>query len=502
MGKFFGTDGFRGEVNVKLTAELSYKVGRFLGRYYSDKHKAESDCENGDIDTLSAEKKEKNRCRIVIGEDTRRSSCMLQNALAAGITASGADVYLMHVTTTPSVSYIARTEGFDCGVMISASHNPYYDNGIKVINGDGSKLGDDEIKKIEEYLDGSAGELSYALRENVGIIYDYSEGRDKYRDFLISAAVRDAGRNENGMSDRKAITETALPLTDSDREYAKKIFAGRKVALDCANGSASFIAKEVYEALGAETYVTAADPDGFNINEGVGSTHIDNLQRFVRETGAEIGFAYDGDADRCLAADETGAAINGDQLMYACGLFLKKCGRLKDDTVVVTVMSNFGLFRAFEKAGMEYKKTAVGDRFVWECMSENGYSLGGEQSGHIIFAEDATTGDGILTSIKTMEVLKEKGCKASELFKSCRMYPQTLKNVRVEDKEKAVNNEKVMAAVKKAGERLGNTGRILLRESGTEPVVRVMAEAASKEECDELCDEIIKAMHEAGVALS
>ncbi len=500
MGKFFGTDGFRGEVNVKLTAELAYKAGRFLGWYYSDKYKAESCDKSGTDRALSAEKR-KNRCRIAIGEDTRRSSGMLQNAMAAGITASGADVYLMHVTTTPSVSYIARTEGFDCGIMISASHNPYYDNGIKVINGNGSKLGDDEIKKVEEYLDGSPRELPYALKENVGILYDYGRGRDKYRDFLISLAVRDAKRKNNMASDGKAATENTLPLTDSDREYAKNIFAGRKIAIDCANGSASFIAKEVYEALGAKIYITAASPDGFNINDGAGSTHIDNLQSFVRETGAEIGFAYDGDADRCLAVDENGTAVNGDQLMYACGFYLKECGRLKDNTVAVTVMSNFGLFRALEKAGIDYKKTAVGDRFVWECMQEYGYSLGGEQSGHIIFAEDATTGDGILTSLKTMEVLKERGCRASELFENCQMYPQTLKNVRVEDKEKAVNNEKVREAVKKAEEQLGDTGRILLRESGTEPVVRVMAEAASKEECDELCDEIIKAMHEAGVAL-
>lgn len=490
MGKFFGTDGFRGEVNVKLTAELAYKTGRYLGWYYSTNNET------------GVKKNDGRRCRIIIGEDTRRSSVMLQNALAAGITASGADVYLMNVTTTPSVSYIARTEGFDCGVMISASHNPYYDNGIKVINGDGSKLGDEEIAKIEEYLDGSAGDIPYAVRDEIGVIYDYSEGRSKYRDFLIAVAVRDKKRrNTSGAAaDCKSSISSEI-LTDEDREYARHIFAGRKIALDCANGSASFIAREVYEALGAEIFITANTPDGFNINDGVGSTHIENLQSFVRKTGAEIGFAYDGDADRCLAADESGADINGDQLMYACGMDLKKQGLLNDDRIAVTVMSNFGLFKALNRAGLSYEKTAVGDRFVWECMSQKGLSLGGEQSGHIIFAGDATTGDGILTSIKVMGALTAEGCRASELFKGCEMYPQTLKNVRVEDKKAAVADERVQNAVKKAEAKLGDTGRVLLRESGTEPVVRVMVEAASKSECDSLCDDIIQTMQDAGVTL-
>lgn len=492
MGKFFGTDGFRGEVNVRLTAELAYKTGRFLGWYYSTNR------ENG------VKKDNNRRCRIIIGEDTRRSSVMLQNALAAGITASGADVYLMNVTTTPSVSYIARTEDFDCGVMISASHNPYYDNGIKVINGEGSKLGDEEIAKVEAYLDGSMGDIPYAVHGDIGVIYDYSEGRSKYRDFLIAVAVRDKKRRNASEAEVSADIKNCTSgeiLTHEDREYARHIFAGRKIALDCANGSASFIAREVYEALGAEIFITANTPDGFNINNGVGSTHIENLQSLVRKTGAEIGFAYDGDADRCLAADESGADINGDQLMYACGMDLKKQGLLNDDKIAVTVMSNFGLFKALNRAGLGYEKTAVGDRFVWECMSQKELSLGGEQSGHIIFAGDATTGDGILTSIKVMGALTAEGCKASELFEGCEMYPQTLKNVRVEDKKAAVADERVQDAVKRAEAKLGDTGRVLLRESGTEPVVRVMVEAASKSECDSLCDDIIQAMHDAGVTL-
>ena len=468
MGRFFGTDGFRGEAGVKLTAELAYKTGRFLGYHYRQK------------------RTDGGRCRIVIGEDTRRSCAMIESALSAGITASGADVYLMHITTTPSVSYIARTEGFDCGVMISASHNPFYDNGIKVINGNGSKLGDGEIAEVERYLDGSMGELPYALREDIGTIYDYREGREHYRDYLISVAVQDS-KNECGKAD------------SPENADAGSIFAGRKIALDCANGSASFLAREVYEALGAKVFIMADEPDGININDNVGSTHIERLQKFTADNGCEIGFAFDGDADRCLASDEMGNAVNGDQLIYACALSLREKGLLHDDTVVVTVMSNFGVFRAFEREGIRYEKTAVGDRFVWECMSKHGYSLGGEQSGHIIFADNATTGDGILTSLKTMQVLKKNGKRASELFADCTMYPQSLKNVRVEDKRAAVENAEVRKAVQAVEKALGDTGRVLLRESGTEPVVRVMVEASTSEECEKYCDEIINVMKKAGV---
>ncbi len=451
MGKYFGTDGFRGEANKTLTVMDAFRVGRFLGWYYGRQHPGI-------------------RCRIVIGKDTRRSSYMFEDALSAGITSSGADAYLMHVTTTPSVSYIARTDDFDCGVMISASHNPFYDNGIKVINGNGEKLDDETIDKIEEYLDGNIGEIPYATGEDIGRTVDYAAGRNRYIGYLIS--------------------------------IAKKSFKDMHVALDCANGSAFSIAKPVFDALGAHTHVMANEPNGININDGVGSTHIERLQQFVIAEGCDIGFAYDGDADRCLAVDEKGRVINGDQIMYACGLSMRGEGKLKDDTIVVTVMSNFGLFRALDREGIRYEKTKVGDRFVWECMAEHGYSLGGEQSGHIIFAKNATTGDGILTSLKVMDVLLESKAPASKLAAECPMFPQCLKNVRVADKKLAVNNEAVQAAVKAVGEELGDSGRILLRESGTEPVVRVMVEADSMETCEKMVDRVIAVMKDAGVTLT
>lgn len=448
MGKYFGTDGFRGEANKDLTVLDAFKVGRFLGWYYGKKHPEK-------------------RCRIVIGKDTRRSSYMFEDALSAGITASGADTYLMHVTTTPSVSYIARTDEFDCGVMISASHNLYYDNGIKVISGSGEKLDDEIIDKIEEYLDGRIGELPYAKREEIGRTVDYAAGRNRYIGYLISIAT--------------------------------KTFKGKHVALDCANGSASSIAKPVFDALGAYTHVIANEPNGTNINDGVGSTHIERLQQFVITEGCDIGFAYDGDADRCLAVDEKGNVVNGDQIMYICGKQMKEEGRLKDDTIVVTVMSNFGLFQAFDREGIRYEKTKVGDRFVYECMAENGYSLGGEQSGHIIFAKHATTGDGILTSLKLMEVLLGKKAKLSALAAQCPMYPQCLKNVHVADKKAALENKAVQEAIETAKDALGTRGRILVRESGTEPVIRVMVEAPTEEECEARVDAVIDVMKAEGV---
>ncbi|MBQ9420464.1 MAG: phosphoglucosamine mutase [Lachnospiraceae bacterium] len=448
MGKYFGTDGFRGEANKTLTVLDAFKVGRFLGWYYGKQHPGE-------------------RCRIVIGKDTRRSSYMFEDALSSGITASGADAYLMHVTTTPSVSYIARTDEFDCGVMISASHNPYYDNGIKVINGNGEKLDDATIDKIEEYLDGTIGEIPYATRDAIGRTVDYAAGRNRYIGYLIS--------------------------------IAKKSFKDKHVALDCANGSASAIAKPVFDALGAHTHVIANEPDGLNINDGVGSTHIERLQQVVISEGCDIGFAYDGDADRCLAVDEKGRIINGDQIMYACGKSMHNAGRLNDDTIVVTVMSNFGLFRALDREGIKYAVTKVGDRFVWECMAEHGYSIGGEQSGHIIFSKNATTGDGILTSLKVMDVLLNSKAEASKLAEDCPMYPQCLKNVRVADKKLAVEHPATMAAVEKVANELGDSGRILLRESGTEPVVRVMVEADTMERCEQLVDSVIEEMKKAGV---
>ncbi len=449
MGKYFGTDGFRGEANVDLRVEDAFKVGRFLGWYYKDQHPEK-------------------RCRIVIGKDTRRSSYMFEDALSSGITASGADVYLMHVTTTPSVAYIVRVDGFDCGIMISASHNPYYDNGIKVISGSGEKIDDRTIELIEDYLDGRSGDIPLALRDDIGRTVDYAAGRNRYIGYLISIADRS--------------------------------FKGVDVALDCANGSASSIAKPVFDALGARTHVMACEPNGTNINDGVGSTHIDSLREFVLREGCHIGFAYDGDADRCLAVDEKGNVINGDQIMYACGKLMKEDGELRDDTVVVTVMSNFGLFKAFDREGIGYEKTQVGDRFVYECMSQKGYSLGGEQSGHIIFSKLATTGDGILTSLRLMEVMLARKCEASKLWEECPMYPQCLKNIRVTDKQTAMEDPEVQEAVDRVAEELGDTGRILVRGSGTEPLIRVMVEAPTEEQCEMLVDRVLEVIRQRGLS--
>lgn len=449
MGKYFGTDGFRGEANVDLRVEDAFKVGRFLGWYYKNRHPEK-------------------RCRIVIGKDTRRSSYMFEDALSSGITASGADVYLMHVTTTPSVAYIVRVDGFDCGIMISASHNPYYDNGIKVISGSGEKIDDGTIELIEDYLEGRPGDIPLALRDDIGRTVDYAAGRNRYIGYLISIADRS--------------------------------FKGVDVALDCANGSASSIAKPVFDALGARTHVMACEPNGTNINDGVGSTHIDSLRRFVLSEGCHIGFAYDGDADRCLAVDEKGNVINGDQIMYACGKRMKEDGELRDDTVVVTVMSNFGLFKAFDREGIGYEKTQVGDRFVYECMSQKGYSLGGEQSGHIIFSKLATTGDGILTSLRLMEVMLARKCEASKLWEECPMYPQCLKNIRVTDKQTVMEDPAVQEAVDRVEKELGDTGRILVRGSGTEPLIRVMVEAATEEQCEMLVDRVLEVIRQRGLS--
>lgn len=447
MGKYFGTDGFRGEANVDLTVEHAYQVGRFLGWYYGQ------------------EDREK-RCRVVIGKDTRRSSYMFEYSLVAGLTASGADVSLLHVTTTPSVSYVVRTEGFDCGIMISASHNPFYDNGIKVINGNGEKLEERVIEKIEQYLDGEMGQIPLARGENIGRTTDFAAGRNRYIGYLISIATRS--------------------------------FKNMKVALDCANGSASAIAKNVFDALGAETHVMNNEPNGTNINADCGSTHIQHLQKFVVEQGCDVGFAYDGDADRCLAVDSKGRLVDGDVIMYICGKYMKEQGTLPHNTVVTTVMSNFGLYKAFDREGIRYEKTAVGDKYVYENMSLNGHGLGGEQSGHIIFSKHATTGDGILTSLKVMEVILEKKQTLEKLASEVEIYPQVLKNVRVKDKKAAQEDEAVQAEVAKVTESLGDDGRILLRQSGTEPVVRVMVEAPSMETCEAYVDQVIEVMGKQG----
>ena len=451
MGKYFGTDGFRGEANVTLTVEDAFKVGRFLGWYYGQKIPAEV-------------------CRIVIGKDTRRSSYMFEYSLVAGLTASGADAYLLHVTTTPSVSYVVRTEGFSCGIMISASHNPYYDNGIKVINEKGEKLEESVITEIEKYLDGEMGELPFATQDKIGRTVDFAAGRNRYIGYLISTATRS--------------------------------FKNKKVALDCANGSASAIAKNVFDALGAETHVISNEPNGLNINTGCGSTHMEQLVKFVKEVGADVGFAYDGDADRCLAVDENGNVVDGDGILYICGKYMKEQGLLKNNKVVTTVMSNFGLYKALDREGIEYEKTAVGDKYVYENMVTNGNCLGGEQSGHIIFSKHATTGDGILTSLKVMEVILEKKESLGKLVSELEIFPQVLKNVRVHDKTAAQDDEAVKAEVEKVAHSLGDSGRILLRQSGTEPVVRVMVEAADLKTCEQYVEQVIDVMKSKGHVIS
>ena len=447
MGKYFGTDGFRGEANIQLTVDHAFKVGRYVGWYYGREHKA----------------------KIVIGKDTRRSSYMFEYALVAGLTASGADAYLLHVTTTPSVSYAVRTENFDCGIMISASHNPFYDNGIKLLNGNGQKIEAEVEARIEAYLDGKIEDLPYATREDIGRTVDYASGRNRYIGYLISLATR------------------------SFKRY--------RIGLDCANGSASSIAKSVFDALGAKTYVINNEPDGTNINTNCGSTHIEVLQQMVRDKKLDVGFAYDGDADRCIAVDENGEVVNGDLILYVCGKYLKENGHLKNDTVVTTVMSNLGLYKAFDRAGIEYEKTAVGDKYVYENMMKNGHCLGGEQSGHIIFSKHATTGDGILTSLMIMEVLTEKKMSLAALTKEVKIYPQLLKNVRVADKQEARENQAVVEVIQSVEKELGDEGRILVRESGTEPVIRVMVEAAEEALCEKYVDQVIDVMTRQGLVV-
>ena len=447
MGRYFGTDGFRGEANVDLTVEHAYQVGRFLGWYYGQKKKEE-------------------RCRIVIGKDTRRSSYMFEYSLVAGLTASGADVFLLHVTTTPSVSHVIRTEDFDCGIMISASHNPYYDNGIKIMNGNGEKLEESVIQEIEQYLDRKMGKLPLATRENIGRTQDFAAGRNRYIGYLISIATRS--------------------------------FKGKRVGLDCANGSASAVAKSVFDALGAETYVINNEPNGLNINLNCGSTHIEGLQRFVRENHLDVGFAYDGDADRCLAVDENGEVVDGDRILYICGKYMKEQGILRNNKIVTTVMSNLGLYQALDREGIGYDKTAVGDKYVYENMSQTGNCLGGEQSGHIIFSKYATTGDGILTSLKIMEVMLEKKETLSKLASEVTILPQVLKNVRVKDKTAAQEDADVQKEAAAVEAELGNRGRLLLRPSGTEPLILVMVEAENTEICGQYIEKIVRVLEEKG----
>lgn len=445
MGKYFGTDGFRGEANVDLTVEHAFKIGRFLGFHFAKKDGS---------------------CKAVIGKDTRRSSYMFEYALVAGLTASGADVYLLHVTTTPSVSYVVRTEDFDCGIMISASHNPYDDNGIKILNANGEKLNDEVTGKIEEYLDNKCQELPLATGEKIGRTVDYAMGRNRYIGHLISLATRS--------------------------------FKGKRIGLDAANGSSWEMAKSIFDTLGAKTYVIHNEPDGININVDCGSTHIQSLQDLVVENGLDAGFAFDGDCDRCFAVDENGAVVNGDKIMYLCAVYMKEQGTLSTNTVVATVMSNLGLFKALEDAGIQYEKTDVGDRFVYENMAANGHCLGGEKTGHIIFSKYATTGDGILTALKIMEVMLEKKKPLSKLAEAMKVYPQFQENVRVFSKADARGDAEVLEAMERITEELGQEGRIIVRESGTEPVIRVMVEAPTDEECKTYVKSVVEILYRKG----
>ena len=458
MGKYFGTDGFRGEANCELTADHAFKIGRFLGWYYGELKR-----QNGIEETT----------RVVIGKDTRRSSYMFEYALVGGLVASGADAYLLHVTTTPSVAYVTRMDSFDCGIMISASHNPYYDNGIKLLNGSGEKMEESTIALVEAFLDGSVElfgqtwtELPLAKREKIGCTVDYVSGRNRYVGYLISLG-----------------------------QYS---FKDKKIALDCANGASWNIAKAVFDALGAKTYLINAEPNGTNINRDAGSTHIEGLQKFVLDNGLDAGFAYDGDADRCLAVDDKGQVVTGDHILYVCGVYLKERGDLMNNTVVTTIMSNFGLYKAFDEAGIQYAKTAVGDKYVYEYMQQYGCRIGGEQSGHIIYSKYATTGDGILTSLKIMEVMMAKKQKLSELIAPLKIYPQVLENVKVRDKKETQEDPEVQAKVAEVKEALGDSGRILVRESGTEPVVRVMVEAQSEEICRKYVSEVVDVIRARG----
>ena len=444
MSKYFGTDGFRGEANVDLTAEHAFKIGRFIGWYYGREHRA----------------------RIVIGKDTRRSSYMFEYALSAGLMSSGADAYLLHVTTTPSVSYIARVDDFDCGVMISASHNPYHDNGIKLINAQGEKMEESVLDEIEAYIDGLRPEPPLASGADIGRTIDYAAGRNRYIGYLISLSTHS--------------------------------YKGVKVGLDCANGSTWMIAKSVFDALGADTVVIGNKPDGLNINVDCGSTHLDALRQLVKENGLDVGFAFDGDADRCLAVDEKGNYVSGDEIMYLCARHMAERGRLDNNTLVTTVMSNFGLYKALDEIGIKYEKTAVGDKYVWENMRENGHIIGGEQSGHIIFSKYATTGDGLITALKVMQVMLDSKLPLSKLAEPVTIYPQVLKNVIVDDKDGTMADAAVQESVRKVEAELGGTGRVLLRKSGTEPVLRVMAEAETDERCEAAVDEIIESMRTSG----
>lgn len=448
--KYFGTDGFRGEANKNLNVYHAFKIGRFVGDYFREG-------KNGSG-------------RILIGKDTRRSSYMFENALCAGITSSGSNAHIMHVTPTPSVSYITKTEDFDCGIMITASHNPYYDNGIKIINSEGEKMENSFLEELEAYIDSDIEDIDLAVGDNIGRTVDFIGGRNRYIAYLIQTVTRS--------------------------------FEGIKVGLDCANGASFTIAKPVYDALGADTFVINADPNGFNINNNAGSTHIENLQKYVVDNNLDIGFAFDGDADRCIAVDNKGNIVDGDSILYISAKHIKKEGALKSNTVVTTVMSNIGLYKAFDELGIDYVKTAVGDKYVHAEMEENGYELGGEQSGHIIYKKFANTGDGILTSLKIMEAMIEAKTDLNALTRDLKIYPQELVNVKVKSKEECLENKEVLGKISEIENKLGDSGRVLVRASGTEPLVRVMVEAETDDLAKSCVDEIVKQINSSGLALS
>lgn len=447
--KYFGTDGFRGEANKNLNVYHAFKIGRFVGDYFREGKNG-----NG---------------KILIGKDTRRSSYMFENALCAGITSSGSNAHIMHVTPTPSVSYITKTEDFDCGIMITASHNPYYDNGIKIINSEGEKMENSFLEELEAYIDSDIEDIDLAVGDSIGRTVDFIGGRNRYIAYLIQTVTRS--------------------------------FEGIKVGLDCANGASFTIAKPVYDALGADTFVINAEPNGFNINNNAGSTHIENLQKYVLDNNLDIGFAFDGDADRCIAVDNKGNVVDGDSILYISAKHMKKEGALKSNTVVTTVMSNIGLYKAFDELGIDYVKTAVGDKYVHAEMEENGYELGGEQSGHIIYKKFANTGDGILTSLKIMEAMIEAKTDLNALTKDLKIYPQELVNVKVKSKEECLENKEVLGKISEIENKLGDSGRVLVRASGTEPLVRVMVEAETDDLAKSCVDEIVKQINSSGLAL-
>ncbi|MGY3776522.1 phosphoglucosamine mutase [Helcococcus sueciensis] len=445
--KYFGTDGFRGEANVELTVNHAFKIGRFLGNYF---------------------KKNNEESRILIGKDTRRSSYMLESALAAGITSSGSDAYLLHVTTTPSVSYIARTENFDCGIMISASHNPYYDNGIKILDGQGYKLEESVLEELEEYIDSVEDTIPLAKDEEIGRTVDYILGRNRYIAYLSTVVT--------------------------------KSFKDIKILVDAANGAAYQISKNIFDILGADVEMMNNKPDGFNINLNAGSTHIENLSQKVKEGNYDLGIAYDGDADRCLAVDEKGNIITGDHIIYIFAKMLKENNELNKNTAVTTVMSNLGLYKAFDREGIDYIKTQVGDKYVSEEIKNHGYSVGGEQSGHIIFTKYATTGDGVLTSLKLIEAMVKQKMPLSLMLKDLVIFPQELKNIRVKDKNTVLHDEDIQKAIENISEELGDSGRILVRPSGTEPLIRIMVEAETEEICNKYIDIVSKIIEDKSYA--